>query len=80
MDAQSVGGLELGLVKIADAAFHHQSGGFMGEPAAAFAGAGLSVLTSVVHVEPPLRNFRRLYTILGEAMETGNDERGRRNT
>ena len=49
MDAQALGGLALGLVVIADAAFGHQPRGLVGEAVAAFAGAGLGVLAGVVH-------------------------------
>ena len=48
VDAEPLRGLELGLVEVADAAFGHQPGRFVGEAVATFADAGLGVLTGVV--------------------------------
>src|SRR5690606_38417650 len=61
-DAQPLRGLELGLVEVAHAALGHQPGGLVGQPLAAFAGAGLrvdvrvdvGVLAGVRHRRSPL--------------------------
>lgn len=53
VDAKTLRGLELRLVKIADAAFGDQPGGFVREPVAALAGPGLGVLAGVVHDQRP---------------------------
>src|SRR3546814_442726 len=50
VDAQAGGGLELGLVVVADAAFGHQPRGFVGEAPPAFARARFGVLAGAVHV------------------------------
>jgi hypothetical protein len=48
-DAQARGGLELGLVVVADAAFGHQPRGLVRQAVAAFADAGFGMLAGVVH-------------------------------
>src|SRR6478672_2828280 len=61
MDAEPLGGLELGLVVVADTALGHQPGSFVGETLAAFAGPGLrmhmrvgtALLAAVRHRAPP---------------------------
>src|SRR3546814_10123544 len=53
VDAQAGGGLELGLVVVADAAFGHQPSGFVGEAPPAFARARFGVLAGAVHVVSP---------------------------
>src|SRR6185312_12410084 len=49
MDAKPVGGLELGLVEVANAALGHQSRGLMGETVPAFARARFGMLTGAMH-------------------------------
>src|SRR5690606_9844854 len=51
---EALGGLELGLVEVADAALAHQPGGLDGQPPALFAGAGFRVLHGVPHDRPSL--------------------------
>ena len=53
VDAEAFGGLELGLVEVADAAFDHQAGGLVGQSVAAFTQAGLGVLAGAVHGSRP---------------------------
>ena len=53
-DAQPLGGLELGLVEVADAVLGHQPGGFVRKPVAALAQTGFSVLACMMHVSRPL--------------------------
>lgn len=53
VDAQARGGLEFGLMEVADAGFGDQPGGFVGEAIAALAGPGLGVLAGVVHGQRP---------------------------
>src|SRR3546814_13437477 len=53
VDAQAGGGLELGLVVVADAAFGHQPRGLVGEAVATFAGARFGVLTGAMHGDLP---------------------------
>ena len=54
MDAEAFGGLELGLVEVADAAHGHQPRGFLGQARAAFVGAGFGVLACAVHGASPV--------------------------
>ena len=53
MDAEPAGGLQLGLVVVADAAFGHQAGGFVGEAVAPLAGLAGSMLTGAMHAMTP---------------------------
>src|SRR5690606_35256840 len=51
---QALGGLELGLVVVADAAFGHQPGRFVGKAVPTLARAGFGVLAGTVHHDPPV--------------------------
>ncbi|MNI82001.1 hypothetical protein D3C73_1386670 [compost metagenome] len=53
VDAEAAGGLEFGLVEVADSAFGHQPGGFVGEAMTPFAGLAGSMLVSAVHAMTP---------------------------
>ena len=53
VDAKTAGSLELGLVEVADSAFGHQAGSFVGEAMTPFAGLAGSMLVSAVHAMTP---------------------------
>ncbi|MCC8525483.1 hypothetical protein [Xanthomonas hortorum] len=48
-------------MKIADAAFGHQPGGFVRQSVATLSGSRIGVLARVVHDRAPLMNLVRLY-------------------
>ena len=57
MDAEPAGGLQLGLVVVADAAFSHQAGGFVGEAVAPLAGLAGSMLAGAMHAMTPVATW-----------------------
>ncbi len=57
VDAEPAGGLQLGLVVVADAAFGHQAGGFVGEAVAPLAGLAGSMLTGAMHAMTPVATW-----------------------
>ncbi|GHE30084.1 hypothetical protein GCM10007167_10040 [Vulcaniibacterium thermophilum] len=77
MDAEPLGGLELGLVVVADAAFGHQARRLVGQSLAALAGARLRVLLGVLSGLSVHGDLRGGHDAAASAAAGGNRQRGR---